>query len=750
MSDRSEKRVAVGSAARRNFPFARISSVGDAWAHGFRSSALVAPAVVFVALIAAFLGGDGSDYGEAIPLIGIGLLFWFRPLRAIPADAVLVGIIGLILCGLIGFLPARWFGEPEWHSTIRQTIPGLSWTVTLQPLHSLVRFCVMVSAILFGVWVLQWRENRRIWGIQVLCCGISVVAAVALAAHFLSIAMPGWHPSQGFGPFPNRNQTATLMGLGAMLASGLCVTSLQHREWHGAFWLCPLGLCLIALLLTNSRTPLCLFVGGIFLWLFLRQRSIWERLAVAGGAVLLVCSATLIIGGGVASRLPDFWAYGLGFRSYIYQDALRLSSESPIAGIGLGNFEVIFPQFRQTSLNDERVIHPESDWLWMANEMGWGSILFCGLAVAGVFFRKARSTFRHENGVRFAGLVALGAFLINSLVDVPGHRLGTVLPILVLASLCTQPRLIFGNSKVLVWVSRFFSIGMIALSVILIRDAAIEKKIQRTVAAADWDRAQGAIADGLRRAPLRWPLYVSRGFADVYERHWRQAIVDFHYADFLEPNLALVPFSEGLAWVGVNRTLAIAAWREALRRSQPEERKSLYNQMLGASLHDPLLRLATISLADGSPSLAVLALDPTNVDPRTLEFLESERSQLTPNEGQALTRAEAAKAAIDHDCQKAYTIAMRVMRPIAFPKRSGQSEPFCRDALSLNPRDYAAAFNLCSILDDTGRWNEALEILEPLTQSPNCPDYFVLMKAEAYAGANRWCDAWNVASGLMR
>jgi hypothetical protein len=93
---------------------------------------------------------------------------------------------------------------------------------------------------------------------------------------------------------------------------------------------------------------------------------------------------------------------------------------------------------------------------------------------------------------------------------------------------------------------------------------------------------------------------------------------------------------------------------------------------------------------------------------------------------------------------------LRVMRPIAFPKRSDQSEPLYWDALSLNPRDYAAAFNLCSILKDTGRWNESLGILEPLTQSLNCPDYFVLMKAEAYAGANRWCDAWNVMSGLMQ
>ncbi len=728
----------------------RSSVVWGSWGQGFRNSEWVAPAVVLVALSAAFLGGDGSDYGEAIPLIGIGLLFWFRPLRAIPADAVLIGIVGLILCGLIGFLPARWFGEPGWHSAIRHTIPGLSWTVTLQPVHSLTRFCVMLSAILFGVWVLQWRENRRILGIQILCCGIAVVAAVALAARFLSISVPGWHPSQGFGPFPNRNQTATLMGLGAMLASGFFVTSVRRRKWYGILWFAPLALCLSALLLTTSRTPLCLLAGGLFLWLVLRQRSIWNRLAVAGGAVLLVCSATLIVGGGLASRLPDLWAHGLGFRADIYQDALRLASESPVAGTGIGNFEAIFPQFRQISLNDERVVHPESDWLWIASELGWISIVFCGLAVAGVFLRNMRIKSRHENSLRLVALIALGAFLFNSLVDVPGHRLGTVLPIMVLASLCTQPRLIGEGSKILVWVSRIFSIGLVVLAVILLRDAAIEKRTQSTVAAGDWDHAKGAIAEGLACAPLRWPLYIARGYADVHQRNWISAIIDFHYADFLEPKLAVVPFSEGMAWAEVNRTLAIAAWREALRRSQPEERRSLYNQMLGASLRDPQLHLATIRLADGSPSLAVLALDPANVDRHTLEILESQRSRLTPDELRMLTRAEAAKAAIDQDYQNAYAIARQIMRPVPFPKPSGQSEALCRDALALNARDYGAAFNLCSILEAERRWNDALEILEPLTQSPKCPDYFRVMEAEAYAGANRWADAWNVAGRLIQ
>ncbi len=748
LSDLPEKREAVSN-ARRTFPFARGSGVDASPSRESKNSKWIAPAVVIVALSAAFLGGDASVFGEVVPVVGIALLLWFRPLRAIPADAVLIGTVGLILYALMGFLPVRWLGEPGWHSAIRRAIPGLSRMVTLQPIHSLVRFCVMLSAIFFGIWVLQWRENRRIWGIQVLCCGIALLAGVALVAHFLAISVPGWRPSQGFGPFPNRNQTATLMGMGAMLASGFCVISVRRREWYGILWVVPLALCLTALLLTTSRTPLCLLIVGLFVWLFLRQRSMWDRIAVASGVALLVCSATLIVGGGLAGRLPDLWAHGLGFRADIYQDALKLVSESPMPGTGVGNFEAIFPQVRQSSLNGERVVHPESDWLWMATELGWGSVLFCGLGVAGVFVRKARIKSKRENRVRLVGLIALGAFLTNSIVDVPGHRLGTIMPAMVLASLCTQPKLCGEGSKMLFWVSRFFSVALIALAVILFRNASNERRIQNVVAAADWGHAQEPIAEGLARTPLRWELYIWRGYADVQQKKWIPAIIDFHYASLLEPKLAVVPLSEGMAWVPANRILAIAAWREALRRSLPAERTALYQQMLGASLQDPQLHLATIRLADASPQLAVLALDPTNLDLHTLRILESERSQLTPDEIRTLTRAEASEAALDQNFEKAYTIARQIMRPVAFPKRNTQSEDLCRHALALNPLDYAAAFNLCSSLATEERWNDELDILESLTKGSTCPEYFRVMQAEAFAGAKRWAEAWNTISWLI-
>lgn len=706
--------------------------------------------VVLIALSASFLGGEEEGYGEVVPVIGIGLLLLLFPLRAIPCRAVLIGIAGLLFCGLAAFLPAPWIGEPAWHSAIRQAIPGLSNTVTLQPLHSLIRIGVMLTGVLFALWVFQWRSVARIWCFQALCGGIALLATIALAAHFYTFSVPGWYPSQGFGPFPNRNQTATLMALGAMLALGLCASSIRRRNWSGIFWFLAFVVCLTALLFTNSRAPLCLLVAGSAFWFFKRQKLPLKGFAIAGGVTLFVCAAILIVGQNVARRFPELLTHGAGFRAKIYQDALRLAWASPAVGTGVGNFEAIFPRYREASLNDERVIHPESDWLWMASELGCLSILFCAIAIAGLLIREVHSLTRREKELRLIGLIALVAFLVNSLIDVPGHRLGTILPVLVLASVCTQPGLFGKGAKVLTWGSRLFGIGLVAFGVFLARELALNARVQRAIGEGDWTQAEETISESLVRTPLVWSLYVERGYANVNQGRWSQAISDFHYARFLEPKLAIVPLSEGKAWVGVNGALALAAWKETLRRSQGAETRDLYGQMLDASAGDAQLHLQTVRLADTRPSLAILALDPGSIDSKTLQALESAKSELNAVESLALTRVQARKAAADKDFERAYELGRQSMRQVPFPPRTAQSEEQCRNALTRDPRDLSAAFNLCSILQTQARWQDALQILEATTRVPHCPDYFLVMKAEILASQQNWLEAWNTVDELVR
>jgi hypothetical protein len=201
----------------------------------------------------------------------------------------------------------------------------------------------------------------------------------------------------------------------------------------------------------------------------------------------------------------------------------------------------------------------------------------------------------------------------------------------------------------------------------------------------------------------------------------------------------------------LNSALALSAWKEALRRSLPEERGDLYGQMLDASSGDAAMHSATLRLADSEASLAITALRSGHADSKTLQVLETEKSELNVNEIQAVSRAEAWAAAAEKDFKKAYEFGRKGMRRVSFPVQSSQqSEDQCRDALIRDPRDFGAVFNLCSILRTKQRWQEALQILELTSKDRDCPDYFGVMRAEILASQSQWSESWNAIAGLVK
>src|SRR5208337_3274587 len=103
---------------------------------------------------------------------------------------------------------------------------------------------------------------------------------------------------------------------------------------------------------------------------------------------------------------------------------------------------------------------------------------------------------------------------------------------------------------------------------------------------------------------------------------------------------------------------------------------------------------------------AITALRSGHADSKTLQFLEIEKSELNVDEIQAVLRAEAWVAAAEKDFKKAYELGRQGMGRVSFPMQSQQSEDQCRDALIRNPRDFGAAFNLCSILRSKQMWQE--------------------------------------------
>ena len=717
--------------------------------HTSGRSTFTAVFAALVALSSAFLGGDTTTVGQAAPIIGVGFLLVISPLRALPNPGGLIGIIGLVVCALFGFLPASWFGEPAWHLLFRRTIPGLTNDVSLQPLITFTGLCRLLSAIFFGIWVVQWRPTRRVLCARVLTGAIAVLAVAALVVYAFSISVPGWRPSQGFGPFANRNQTGTLMALGAMLAFGLCAYSIRVHRTDAPPWAMAFGICLVALFYSNSRGPLCLLALGSFCGILIQQRVSAKGSAIAVSAFLLISSAALVIGGQVSARLLSLFTEGVGLRVQIYQDTLQLVRTSPFAGIGLGNFDAIFPWFRDASLNGQRILHPESDWLWLAAETGVVSVFFLVVASACCFGRPARLARTRENDVQLACKIAVVLFIINSLFDVPGHRLGTILPLLFVAGIYCCSTLTAEGAPVVPWISRLLGIGLVASGVSLLRADSTESQLKPVLAHGDSEQVEKLASRALARAPLNWSLYMTRGYANVREKKLLQAIADFRYALFLEPKMAVVPFDEGRAWIGVSVPMAVAAWKECLKRSTANERNEYFGRILEVSANDERLLEATLRLADGDPALALVALRSGRADSKTLRFLEEEKPKLDPEQIRVVLKAEARKAAAEKDFQQAYELARQAVRNIPFPIRQGRSEQACRVALIENPGDISAAFDLCMVLEAEKRHDEAISVLDSVCRNRPCPGYLQLMKADFLASLTQWPAAWEVISGLL-
>ena len=701
-----------------------------------------------IALSAAFLGGDAGKWGEVVPVLGIGLILFLAPVRAVPNGSILIGLAGLLSCGVIGFLPARWFGEPPWHAALRAAIPGLSRGVSLQPLHSLICFGVMLPVVLLGVWAIQWRPTNRVRSLQAFAGGIAALAAVALAANFYGFSVPWWHASQGFGPFPNRNQTGALMAMGAMIALGVLAGSVRKFHWTGVFWGAVLLTCLLGLLLSNSRAALCLSVLSSLGWFFTRQKVSGQRLAIAGGALSLVIAVALLIGQTVVGRLPELLDESAGFRADIYADTVQLVKTVPIEGTGIGNFDAIFPSFREESLSLQRVIHPESDWLWMASEMGWCSLLFSALVVVGLFRSPVHGVREEEKDALVAGMFGIGAFICHSAIDVPGHRLGTILPAVVLLGICFQPKLVGAGVKIIPWLSRVAGIGVVLFGLLLLKEEEFVLKPHEELAKGNWAEVRKSASESLIRTPLNWSLYIMRGYAEIHTKRWLEALADFRYARLLEPKLAIVPFDEGRGWIGSNSRLTLDAWTAALQRSLPDQRNELYRQMLNASFGVSSLHEAMVRLGDSDPQLAMVALRSGHGDARTLIFLKGETSELDAEQHRIVACAEARETALKKDYQEAYEMGQRSILAVVFPQQEQVSENECRAALSRNPGDFLAAYNLCLIFRTDGR--DPVSILQAIAKQPNCPNYIYVMWAESLAARSDWPGAWSALSRLVR
>ena len=494
-------------------------------------SAWKAYAIVALSILAPILGGSTELWAQATICLGCALLMIIAPPRRSLGLLPNILFSALALLALTAFLPARWFSPDELHVAFSKLAVAVPPTRTPQPWLTLQSACLLFLGLAWAYYLLalDWNRRRRIQAWTIYSIAILVLAATLAIANALKTKVPFWPDVLEFGFFPNRNQTSNVLALGGIMIYG---TVLQHfRQGRKTWWLWLGSLALVcwALILNYSRSGIILFFAGAFAchvcWL---KTSRWRyRALITLGSLLVVLALFVAVGGETLARFHVL-APWRDARVAIYRDALAFSTKSPLFGIGPGNFAALFSSHRQYSASQALVIHPESDWLWAAVEMGWlAPVLLLALLVWWI-----RQTFPFEPGtsrlLRIAAAICGCAFALHGLFDVSGHRLGALWPALFLASTAIHPAARYQRSRSIAVIFRLVGVVLAAVGIWWFASIAgaktwptsarldqIKAKIENAIDRDDYSTMLDLSGKGLRIAPLDWKLYYQRATAEA-------------------------------------------------------------------------------------------------------------------------------------------------------------------------------------------------------------------------------------------
>ncbi len=753
--------------------------------------------VALLPVLACFLGGANQKWEEGLVITVLATYLLIQPPRFSLGALTNLVLLTLFISAAVAFLPARWFFQPEWRAALVNDFGiQLPSTLTPQPwitLSYLVSFVAGLSWLyIVSTQDLELHEVR--FQLRLFTSGIALLAAICIALYLARTTLPFWHNEQNFGPFPNRNQTGDLFGVTAIVILACAQDDLRKRRKRWIVWILALLLIGAAIILNSSPSGIAILVVGSAFWLgalVFRQRSPW-RLALGISFLLLLLMALLLFGWRIVEgfHLGDFGSTGVStdFRWRIFHDAFRLIRNSPWCGIGFGNLESIFAIFCDDSLGGPRALHPESDWLWLWAELGWPALVLTIVGITMFVSRVFPLRVGTNQGYRLATLIAALLFVIHGLVDVSGHQVGTAFAAIFLLGLSLYRPLSLKRSQWMSILFRFVGLVLLAAGLSLVVAASSAKLLPGSVGVSsakqlstladrngNYNETIALTTRALGWAPLDWQLYLARAIAEVELNQATNAVDDFRRARFLEPIAYEVPLSEGNAWLRYRPVLAVAAWREALRRAGPL-RPEVYSSMLSdASLRNPEVSpfLEAIGLnehdltlpyldrlSDVSFNRAVAQL--LRNDPNLQSFSEIEKLALFAFWSERGAPEEISQAVEHHpewlgyawlgmakykanknDFRAAYELTQRYGEPVALPRVANLSLQDLEERFAGAPNNYGIGYELYRAQMQAGRLDDALLTARHCSERPNSPAYFHFLEAQCWADKQNWERAWN-------
>ncbi len=771
------------------------------------------------------LGGGVERWSQALVLLTLGGLLLVTPPRASLGRGMNLVLVALLGLGFTAFLPARWFGIPAWRRAFVEDFgASLPDTLSPQPWLSAESLCVFVAGLswLYLMATMAWKtgERRRAGGL--FAGGVAVLAGVFVLLAKAGVVVPIWQNPRHFGPFPNRNQTADFLAVGALPA-----LALARAAWRAGKVPAALG-WLIGWLVTASAVFQCFSRAGIAI-LFLttvvylgveffraNRRPLptrneakfarWRRVALLASLVLVATSVFLLIGGDTLERLrpgsafEDVNTVSNDLRLHIQTDAVGMVVASPWCGVGLGNFAGLFEAFRHQSADAPlRSIHPESDWLWLAAELGWPALLLVLIGCVLLGRRMWPERHSHDRPLRTAAALGVAAVAVHGLFDVSAHRLGTAMCGLFLVGLALPgqtdtPGTSLGPVRN-VWLPVLFrTLGVVFLVVggvwtlearreLLLPGAQGVARLKATALGQgmshDYAEAQESVTRALAWAPLDWELYFVRAGAGVYLRHDLEATqADFRRARFLERCSPAAPMDEARLWAAVGQDpQAVNALLEACRRAptrtgdfigplyllRPGD-ADFVDLLGGATLRNPAMEVAFAERLAGAdvPGFIARAL---RFDPDLARLDNAQKTRFFKvwalrGDPQTLAAnmtlhppwqtlgwrwwAEACgRAATPEAWQEACNIvAPHLPKPDVPAVNDARSLAQLQRAATGNADDAALTLALYHAQCAAGDPNGALTTLHRTTSLGDSPAYFSYLEAQLAMEASQWKTGW--------
>lgn len=759
----------------------------------------ITPQLIALILVTlAFLSGGGyHQLTQGMLLLAIGVWAMLSPPKKGCSYLLSIGWLLVLGWGVFQLLPLG-LVDAEWRQqALSLGVPLSVSAVNPQPWMGLQALVWITAAMtwLYLMANLPVNAERRERSLRLFAIVFCLIGFAVFYLTLIGVKNPLAPSVHNFAFTPNRNHTSLAIAAGGIAAFAIGFDLLVRGRLRGGFFLLFTVLACLGLGASLSRSGILVFLVGCGLWVLVMARKgslagHWKWLGPFGFWILI---GLFFLGGATSDRLRDFISSGWGsvrdFRAEIYRDALALWADSPLVGIGFGSFEGVFPQFRDASIVGQPVLHPESSLLWFASEGGWILLVFIGIVGLGLVRCIWAKDSQYDRFRKMATVVLL-ACLLQVLVDVPLHRLGTFM---LLAFIYGLARVSVRREVAPLWlpplVWRGIGAALAAIGFIWLiatvrplpvhyestREAAYGTmelaELRRSVDESDWRAVRAYRA----WAPLSWEGAFIEGRLYLLEGDLDAALASFRQVRFLEPHLGAVTMAIGSSVLPYSLPAAVDAYRASL-----SGRVFLEDDRVFYSIHR---RLSAIPAAE--PSLDQLSrIRPvyrqeylSRLSPVLLhEAIQEEFASGEPFAGWAsgwvrrvLWRyvrsgyAQALLDAFEHypemaeeywsvrafawsaigDYDRTYTL---IQKHVEEPERpeygTGRSTGALRGLLRINPQDFAAASALVIRYQEEGQPERALEILEQIPEFNRAPRFFIYWRARLLWETGSYQASW--------